>query len=122
MYKLLLIALAGAMGSVTRYALSSLIQRRADVDWPVGTFCVNLAGCFIAGIVAGVLVDRLTMREEFRLAIGVGFLGGFTTFSALGVETFNLLRGGQTVTAIAYATASVVAGVAAVAVGFKLAV
>jgi CrcB protein len=94
MYKLLLIGLGGALGSVLRYLIGGWIQRGASSGgavgtFPVGTLVVNVSGCFVIGVLAVVLLgDRWLVRPEYRDAILIGVLGGYTTFSSFGLETF----------------------------------
>jgi CrcB protein len=107
--KLLAIGLGGAFGALARYGLSGLLQRGAA--FPVGTLAVNVLGCFLIGV----LFERL--GPGARQFVVVGVLGGFTTFSAFGYETLELLRGGEPRLALANVAANVVLGVGAVLVG-----
>lgn len=87
-----------------------------DSTLPYGTLAVNLIGCFGIGVAARVIQD-----EMMRLALITGFLGGFTTFSAFGLETLTLMRAGAFGTAIAYVTASNIGGLAAAWAGWRVA-
>jgi len=119
MYKLLLIALGGGAGTLARFGTHLLTRGLAErATFPIGTLAVNLIGCFLIGYLQGLLVERLVLREEYRLALIVGFLGGFTTFSTFGWDAATLLRDGQTVRAMIYVTASNVLGVALVFAGY----
>ena len=109
------IALAGGAGSVCRYLVWRAMSDTGSA-LPYGTLAVNLAGCFGIGLAARVIQDEMT-----RLAVITGFLGGFTTFSAFGLETLNLLRTGAIGTAIAYATVSNAGGLAAAWAGWRIA-
>jgi CrcB-like protein, Camphor Resistance (CrcB) len=80
MYKLVLIALGGLVGTLSRYALSTWVDERALSLIPYGTIVVNLAGCFVAGFLFP-LMEKFAVAPELRLAVFTGFLGGFTTFS-----------------------------------------
>jgi len=111
--QLVLVGLGGALGAVARWKLSGAILHHT-VDWrfPLGTFVVNALGCIIAGVLAG-LVTRLDLfTTDTRLFLFTGVLGGFTTFSAFGVETVYLLRRAEYAVAIAYVAMSVFAGLA----------
>ncbi len=121
MLKLALIACGGGLGAVARYGLAGVAQRLGDGQFPLGTLVVNLTGCLLIGIAAGIFTGPSVFREEFRLAITVGFLGGFTTFSAFGLETFVLLanRGGWS--ALGNLLLSNLVGIALVWLGYRLA-
>ncbi len=121
MTKLLLIFAAGGAGSVARYVVAGAAHRAAGAAFPVGTFIVNVAGCLLIGFLAAAFAGRWMIREEFRVAILVGFLGGFTTFSTFGYETFSLVTDGQWARAVANAFGSIVVGLAAVWLGYRLA-
>lgn len=108
------IALAGGAGSVCRYLVWRAVTQ-PDSVFPAGTLTVNLAGCFCIGLLA-----RMVNHDVLRLALITGFLGGFTTFSAFGLETLQLLRNGWISTALVYATASNAGGVAAAWAGWRL--
>jgi fluoride exporter len=95
MQKVILIGLAGLCGTLARFGLSEAATRAFGDSFPVGTLTVNLLGCFVAGFLMHVFYDRASASELARLSLMVGFLGGFTTFSALGLQTFELFKGGQ---------------------------
>ena len=91
MSKLLLIGLAGLAGTLSRYWLSGFIARRIGETFPFGTLIVNLLGCFLVGLLFYLLQERYLVNEAIRTAILIGLLGGFTTFSSFGLQTFTLL-------------------------------
>lgn len=95
MNKLLYIAGGGALGSVLRYLMSNGVQTVFGKDFPYGTLSVNLVGSVLIGLLYVLLGERMDTNEALRMALIVGFLGGFTTFSAFSLETFNLIQGGQ---------------------------
>jgi CrcB protein len=114
MQQVLLVGLGGCVGSIARYKLSGLVfHHTAHWTFPLGTFLVNVLGCVAAGFLAGLIERRDWFTPEARIFLFSGFLGGFTTFSAFGVDTVFLLRRGQTGVAMAYIVASVVCGIAA---------
>ena len=94
-HKILLIAVAGAMGSLARYGLGSVVQRAVGVGFPWGTTVVNILGCLMFGIVWAVAEHRLELGSSFRVFALVGFMGAFTTFSTFQFETAQLLRDSQ---------------------------
>lgn len=121
MQKLFLIFIASGAGGVLRYAIGGVCQRVAGGAFPLGTLVVNVAGCLLIGFLMPALAGRFLLREEYRIALFVGALGGFTTFSTFGVETFALLNDGQTWRAGLNVLASVALGLAAVWFGYRLA-
>ena len=121
MYKLLLIALGGALGTLARYGTHVLAKGAGErLAFPVATLTVNLLGCLAIGYLQGALIERWPVREEYRLMLIVGFLGGFTTFSTFGWDTAQLLRDGQLARGMIYAVASNVLGIALVFAGYGL--
>ncbi|TWT22386.1 fluoride efflux transporter CrcB [Luteimonas marina] len=117
-----LVGLGGAFGSIARYLLATwTMQAVAPQKFPLGTFVVNLAGCLVAGLLAG-LAERWSgwLTADLRLLLFVGVLGGFTTFSAFGLETAQLLRRGEWLVASGYVGGSVLLGLVAVLLGLKL--
>jgi fluoride exporter len=116
---LLLVALGGAVGSVARYKLSGLVLHHT-IDWrfPAGTFAVNVLGCLAAGLLAGLAEKHDMLSADARLLLFTGILGGFTTFSAFGLETMHLLKRGDFMVAGANVVLSVMAGLVALWLGF----
>jgi CrcB protein len=114
MQAMLLVALGGALGSVTRYKVGALVlQQSGATQFPAGTFTVNVAGCLIAGLLAGLGEHFDFLTADVRLFLFTGFLGGFTTFSAFGVETIGLFERGEWAVAALYVLLSVLCGLAA---------
>lgn len=114
----LLVFLGGGVGSVARFAMVSGLHRAVGRSFPLGTLAVNLIGCFAIGLVHAHLAAR-GARPEVRAAIVVGLLGGFTTFSSFGYETFELIRQNRLAAAGAYVLASNAVGVMLVWVGHR---
>lgn len=118
--KLGLLALTGAMGTLCRYALAGFVHRVNGTAFPWGTLAVNITGCFLAGLLWSLFEGRWTVSGEVRTLALVGFMGAFTTFSALILETGEMLRAAQWLLAAANLAlqnglgfAALVAGVAA---------
>ncbi|MCC6682475.1 MAG: fluoride efflux transporter CrcB [Phycisphaeraceae bacterium] len=132
MFKLLLIGLGGAGGSVMRYLVGGWMQKLGDGGiaklipgvgvFPLGTLTVNVTGCFLIGLLNVALLGPFTVREEFRIALLVGVLGGFTTFSTYGWETLSLTNDGQWLAAVSNFMLNNVLGFAAAWLGYRLAV
>ena len=120
MKHILLVGLGGALGTIARYKLGDLVLH-PSTDWrfPLGTFVVNVLGCMIAGVLAGLIERHGLFSPDTRMFLFTGVLGGFTTFSAFGVETVGLLRRGEANVALAYVAMSVVCGVAALWLGMS---
>lgn len=118
---ILLVALGGAVGSVARFKLSGYVLHHT-IDWrfPAGTFAVNVLGCLVAGILAGLAEKYEFFPADMRLLLFTGLLGGFTTFSAFGLETMFLMQRGQAWIAMLNIVLSIVAGLAALWLGFGL--
>ena len=105
MLRVILIGLAGLAGTLCRYWLSGVLARRYGETFPAGTLAVNVAGCFLIGFLFYMFQERYVVGQTARSVVLVGFLGGFTTFSSYGLQTFTLLRDGE----FAYAAANVFA-------------
>jgi CrcB protein len=121
MKALLLVALGGALGSVARFKLSGLVlQQVPGWRFPLGTFTVNVVGCLVAGVLAGLAERHDMFTPDARLLLFTGVLGGFTTFSAFGLETVHLLRRGDIAIASANIVLSVTAGIAALFIGLAV--
>lgn len=120
MSNFLLVALGGGLGAAGRYGVSLALPAKPG-EWPWATFSINVAGSLLIGVLAGWLSTRGDAGEPWRLFIGVGVLGGFTTFSAYSLETLRMIERGEWPLALAYALGSVAAGLAAVAIGAEIA-
>lgn len=114
MKQLLLVGIGGGLGALARYKIGGVILHYA-ADWrfPLSTFAVNVFGCLIAGVLAGLVERHGLFSPDVRLCLFTGLLGGFTTFSAFGMDAVFLLRRGEVGVACAYVAASVLCGIAA---------
>ena len=119
--QMLIVALGGAVGSVARYRLSGWVLHQA-IDWkfPIGTFVVNVMGCLCVGLLAGLAVKDDYFSPDLRLLLFTGLMGGFTTFSAFGLETFYLMRRGEYLIAGSNMVLSLALGMVALFAGFHL--
>lgn len=121
MLNVLLVGVGGFLGSVFRYLLNNFIYSLLSFPlFPYGTMVVNLIGCLIIGFLAGFSEYREAFTPELRLFLFIGVLGGFTTFSSFGYDTFGLLRGGQWFLAFMNVFIQVVVGLVAVWFGFLI--
>lgn len=117
MNQLLAIAAGGAVGSVLRFLMSSWVYSIAGRGFPYGTLAVNIIGSLLMGLLTVVLIERMSLGPEWRAAILIGVLGGFTTFSSFSIETLNLIEAGAHIKAITNMVVSVVVCVGAAWVG-----
>ncbi|MDR0619431.1 MAG: fluoride efflux transporter CrcB [Bacteroidales bacterium] len=111
----LLVTFGGAIGSALRYGCSFLeVRLFPNHTFPYSTFFVNIAGCFIMGFLAGLLAQHSAFNEKMRLLLMTGLCGGFTTFSAFGLENVKMLENGQYLLFALYIAGSVIGGILAV--------
>jgi CrcB protein len=115
----LAIAVAGALGVLARHAVQQAVPRPGDLPW--GTFVVNISGAFAIGLLATLVARRIDVPMWLQEAVLVGFLGGFTTFSALALETHTMIDRDRLVLAAAYSLGTLVVGLGAVVAGIRLA-
>jgi len=117
----LIVGLGGAVGSMLRYAVQKFFQAQTAAAFPTGTLLVNIAGCFLIGILWSLVSRSLTWNDEMKLLLMTGFCGGFTTFSAFTLEGIGLLKENRTVLFVIYLTASVLGGLLATFIGIRIA-
>lgn len=118
----ILVAIGGALGSIARHGVGVAIARATPVNVsPYATITVNLAGCLAIGVLAGLIAShRLVIGSGMRAFVFVGVLGGFTTFSTFGLDTFTLAHGGRPGAAAANVAIQVVAGLGLLAAGYAV--
>lgn len=117
----LAVAIGGALGAMARYGLGGLVHRYASPHFPYGTFVVNVLGCLLFGILAGLSEHRFVLGPTARAFLLIGILGGFTTFSSFTFETFQLLRDAELARAAVNMAGQLLIGLAALWAGFVLA-
>lgn len=115
--KYLLIALGGGAGSLVRYLVGMAVTARYGARFPWGTLAVNVTGSFLIGLLMTVLTERLVVSPNWRFALVIGFLGGYTTFSSFEWETYSAVRAGGFWIGAVNVAGSVMLGYAAVWVG-----
>ena len=118
---IILVAVGGAIGSVSRYVLTTLVMRASGTLFPAGTFVVNLLGCVVFGVIAGAAEQRLPLTPDLRLFLLVGVLGGFTTFSSYAFESVALMQQGQLLPALVNTAGQVVLGLLGLWAGYLFA-
>jgi fluoride exporter len=117
MENIVMIGIAGMAGTLARYWLSTAIDDRFGPAYPYGTVTVNLVGCFLIGFLFYAFAEQFLGHPAIRNAVFVGFLGGFTTFSSFGIQTFTLFESGQVLMAGANILISNVGGLVCVWAG-----
>jgi CrcB protein len=120
MQRLILIGLAGLIGTLARFEVSEIASRRLGEAFPLGTLIVNVVGCFLAGFLFYAVQERAMVSETMRLTIMVGFLGGFTTFSSFGLQTFTLFKSGQVGLGLLNVAVSNLLGITVVWLGYSV--
>ena len=115
--KILLLATGGAIGTVSRYAISGMTHKYIAGTFPVGTLMVNVLGSLIIGLIWGIW-ETASISSHMRTFIFIGILGGFTTFSTYSLETLNLFREGEVKMAIVNILANNILGILMVFAGF----
>jgi CrcB protein len=114
----LLVGIGSFLGGNARYILARWVGGLIDGRFPLGTFLINISGSFALGLIGGLIAQRaIPNADAVRLALGVGFCGGFTTFSTFELETHALLEDGAWLTAVTNVVLSVLAGLVAVRLG-----
>ncbi|GAB1594390.1 fluoride efflux transporter CrcB [Lysobacter claricitrinus] len=120
MRDLFLVGIGGALGAMTRHAVgAALLATSTAWRFPVGTLAINVSGCLLIGLFAAIAEQLPGLNGPARLVLVAGVLGGYTTFSAFGLETMLMIRRGDAALATGYVVASVVLGLAAVWIGMK---
>lgn len=115
--KILLLLAGGAIGTVSRYAVSGLTHKYYDGTFPLGTLMVNLLGSLVIGLLWGIW-ETANISSQMRTFIFIGILGGFTTFSTYSLETLNMFREGEVKMAIVNVLANNILGILMVFAGF----
>jgi CrcB protein len=115
-----LVFVGGGIGAAARYLVSGLVHRLAGPAFPYGTLAVNIFGCFAIGFLASMVEERFLINSSARTFLGIGVLGGFTTFSTFSFETLQLVRDANFLPALLNISLSVVGGLSAAWAGMAL--
>jgi CrcB protein len=117
MWNYVAVAIGGALGCCARLGVNQLVHGRYGQAFPLATLLINVSGCLLMGFIFFYTLEKVSLSPVVRLAIVTGGLGGFTTFSAFGIETLLLVEDGKTGYAVVYVVSSVLLGIAAVFLG-----
>lgn len=117
---LLLIALGGAAGATTRYLVDTWVSERAGGAFPWGTFVINVSGSLLLGLLFALAIERDVLPASIRGPVLIGFIGAYTTFSTLMLESWRLIEGGAVVLGLANLVGSSVIGMVAVVMGLMI--
>ena len=117
MRALLFVGIGGGLGSILRYMISLFIGRHVPIVFPLGTFLVNISGCFLIGVFYSLATKYTGFDPEWRLFLITGICGGYTTFSTFSYDGLILLKGGSAISFMIYAVGSVVLGLLATFAG-----
>lgn len=119
--KILAVAVGGSFGAVARYLINVSPLNAVFDKFPLPTFLINVTGSFLIGLLLILLTDKLEVSDNFRMAVIVGFLGAFTTFSTFEMEIYGLIRDRYFMTAFGYLLLSVIVGFGGLVAGVSLA-
>jgi len=117
---LVLIALGGGIGSILRYLTSVMVQKYYASIFPLATLITNVLGCFLIGLIVGLLEKNQMTNSDLKWFLITGFCGGYTTFSAFGYENISLLQSNNSGLAFVYIGVSIITGLFAVWLGLFL--
>jgi fluoride exporter len=119
-YKVLAVGFGGFLGSIARYVTVKSVDDKLNAVFPYGTLSVNVIGSFLLGLIYVLASRKAGLTDNWRLFLGAGFCGGFTTFSAFALENFNLIEQKLGGISLAYVSVSLLAGLLALAAGVWL--
>jgi fluoride exporter len=117
MMRAIWVGVAGFFGAMSRYWLDGWVSRITGGGFPWGTFVVNMTGCFLIGLVTTILTDRLLPHPNVRIAVTIGFIGAYTTFSTFAYESLRQIQDGALGMALVNVAGSVVVGIAGAWIG-----
>jgi CrcB protein len=117
---ILLVGIGGGIGSILRYLSSVLVNRYFNTAFPLATFCINMLGCLLIGVLMGIVEKQQWAGDNFKFLFITGFCGGYTTFSTFAHENLSLINGQHTLIAFAYIAGSILTGLLAVWLGIFL--
>ena len=119
-YTSLIIGLGGFIGTILRFLLSSSIEKSFAASIPIGTILVNLIGCFLIGLLSGYFTQKLGDQTQLFFFLTIGVLGGFTTFSAIAMDSQVFIENGEYLKMLSYISLQAILGIALCLIGYNL--
>ena len=119
-YTSLIIGLGGFIGTILRFLLSSSIEKSFATSFPIGTILVNLIGCFLIGVLSGYFTQKLGDQTQLFFFLTIGVLGGFTTFSAIAMDSQVFIENGEYLKMLTYISVQAILGIALCLIGYNL--
>ena len=119
-YTSLIIGLGGFIGTILRFLLSSSIEKSFATSIPIGTILVNLIGCFLIGLLSGYFTQKLGDQTQLFFFLTIGVLGGFTTFSAIAMDSQVFIENGEYLKMLTYISVQAILGIALCLIGYNL--
>ena len=118
---ILMLSVFGMLGTLVRYRMQGWVQNESGSLFPVGTLAVNLLGCLLIGAINRMALQHLWFPPQWRIALTIGLIGAFTTYSTFAWETYRMLEDGDWMHALAYIGASLIGGLVGIAAGVRIA-
>ena len=119
-YTSLIIGLGGFIGTTLRFLLSSSIEKSFATSFPIGTILVNLIGCFLIGLLSGYFTQKLGDQTQLFFFLTIGVLGGFTTFSAIAMDSQVFIENGEYLKMLTYISVQAILGIALCLIGYNI--
>ena len=119
-YTSLIIGLGGFIGTILRFLLSSSIEKSFATSFPIGTILVNLIGCFLIGLLSGYFTQKLGDQTQLFFFLTIGVLGGFTTFSAIAMDSQVFIENGEYLKMLTYILVQAILGIALCLIGYNI--
>ena len=116
----LIIGLGGFIGTIFRFLISSLIEKSFATSFPIGTLLVNLIGCFLIGLLSGYFTQKLGDQTQLFFFLTIGVLGGFTTFSAIAMDSQVFIENGEYLKMLTYISVQAILGIALCLIGYNI--